>query len=88
MVENGNSLDIGQTITVNPTGNSTLFCLTLSEECGSRSYGMPHCDSDPIIPQINPDFPVQCLPGEFIFYNNSNKQRKFSPQNSFFQVET
>ncbi|MGB1729589.1 MAG: PKD domain-containing protein, partial [Crocinitomicaceae bacterium] len=33
--ENGNSLDIGQTITVNPTGNNTLYCLTLSEECGS-----------------------------------------------------
>ena len=32
---NGNSLDVGQIITVSPTENNTLYCLTLSEECGS-----------------------------------------------------
>ena len=71
--ENGNSLDVGQTVTVNPTGNNTLYCLTLSEECGSPE--VTECLTvtfpEPIIPQINPDVPVQCLPGEFLFYNNS-----------------
>lgn len=71
--ENGNSLDVGQTVTVNPTGNNTLYCLTLSEECGSPE--VTECLTvtfpEPIIPQINPDVPVQCLPGEFLFFNNS-----------------
>ena len=71
--ENGNSLGVNQTITVNPTGNNTLYCLTLSEECGSPE--VTECLTvtfpEPIIPQINPDIPVQCLPGEFILYNNS-----------------
>ena len=70
--ENGNSLDVGQTVTVNPTGNNT-YCLTLSEECGSPE--VTECLTvtfpEPIIPQINPDVPVQCLPGEFLFFNNS-----------------
>ncbi len=71
--ENGNSLDIGQTVTVNPTGNNTIYCVTLSEECGSPT--ITECLTvtfpDPIIPQITPDIPVQCLPGEFTFYNSS-----------------
>ena len=72
----------------NPTGNNTLYCLTLSEECGSPE--VTECLTvtfpDPIIPQINPDVPVQCLPGDFIFYNNSVNGWKFSPPNSSFQV--
>ncbi len=71
--ENGNSLDYGQTITVNPVGNNTVYCLTLSEECGSPA--VTECFTvtypEPIIPQINPDIPIQCLPGEFTFYNTS-----------------
>jgi len=71
--ENGNSLNIGQTITVNPSGNNTVYCLTLSEECGSPT--VTECLTvtfpDPIVPQINPDTPIQCLPGEFTFYNTS-----------------
>jgi gliding motility-associated-like protein len=71
--ENGNSLDYGQTITVNPVGNNTVYCLTLSEECGSPA--VTECLTvtypEPIIPQINPDIPIQCLPGEFTFYNTS-----------------
>ena len=71
--ENGNSLDIGQTVTVNPTGNNTIYCLTLSEECGSPT--VTECLTvtypEPIIPQITPDIPVQCLPGDFTFSNTS-----------------
>ncbi|MDA7762566.1 gliding motility-associated C-terminal domain-containing protein [Crocinitomicaceae bacterium] len=72
--ENGNSLDIGQTITVNPSGNNTIYCLTLSEECGSPTVSecLTVTFPDPINPQINPDIPVQCLPGEFIFSNTSS----------------
>jgi gliding motility-associated-like protein len=71
---NGNSLDLGQTITVNPTENNTLYCLTLSEECGSPEVSECLNVTFPtaIIPEIIANNPIQCLPGEFTFFNNSS----------------
>ena len=70
---NGSSIDVGQTITVNPVANNTQYCVTLSEECGSPetveclSVTFPNS----ITPIIAPDVQVQCVPGDFLFYNNT-----------------
>ena len=72
--ENGNSLGIGQTITVNPLANNTQYCVTLTEECGSPS--VTECLTitfpTPIVPMITPNVDILCLPGDFIFHNNSS----------------
>ena len=70
---NGSSVDVGQTITVNPNANSTQYCITLSEECGSPSTQecMTVTFPNDINPMIAPDSDVQCVPGEFIFFNNT-----------------
>jgi gliding motility-associated-like protein len=71
---NGNSLDTGQTVTVNPTENNTQYCLTLSEECGSpeATECLIVTFPTPIIPEITAEDPIQCLPGEFTFNNSSS----------------
>ncbi len=70
---NGSSIDVGQTITVNPVANNTQYCVTLSEECGSPET--VECLSvtfpNNITPIIAPDVQVQCVPGDFLFYNNT-----------------
>jgi gliding motility-associated-like protein len=70
---NGSSIDVGQTITVNPVANNTQYCVTLSEECGSPET--VECLSvtfpNNIAPIIAPDVQVQCVPGDFLFYNNT-----------------
>ena len=70
---NGSSIDVGQTITVNPSANNTQYCVTLSEECGSPEISECLSVTFPtnITPIISPDFDVQCVPGDFIFYNNT-----------------
>ena len=71
--DNGMSVDVGQSITVNPIANNTQYCVTLSEECGSPEA--TECLSvtfpNTITPIISPDTEVQCMPGDFIFYNNT-----------------
>ena len=70
---NGSNIDVGQTITVNPVANNTQYCVTLSEECGSpeTSECLSVTFPNNITPIIAPDFEVQCVPGDFIFYNNT-----------------
>ena len=70
---NGSSIDVGQTITVNPVANNTQYCVTLSEECGSPETSECLSVTFPtnITPIIAPDVEVQCVPGNFIFYNNT-----------------
>ena len=70
---NGSSVDVGQTITVNPVANNTQYCVTLSEECGSpeASECLSVTFPNTITPIIAPDFEVQCVPGDFVFYNNT-----------------
>ena len=70
---NGTTVDVGQTITVNPNANNTLYCLTLAEECGSPSVSECLSVTFPnnITPVIAPDSDVQCVPGDFTFYNNT-----------------
>lgn len=71
--DNGTGVDVGQSITVNPIANNTQYCVTLSEECGSPEA--TECLSvtfpNTITPIISPNTEIQCMPGDFIFYNNT-----------------
>ncbi len=73
---NGASVDVGQTITVNPVANNTQYCVTVSEECGSPETTECLTVSFPtdIIPIIVPDAEIQCQPGDFTFYNNTAEE--------------
>ncbi|MEJ6686704.1 MAG: gliding motility-associated C-terminal domain-containing protein [Crocinitomicaceae bacterium] len=70
---NGTSIDMGQTITVNPNANSTQYCVTLTEECGSPSTQQCMLITFPnnIDPVIDPGTDIQCVPGDFVFFNNT-----------------
>lgn len=70
---NGLNLDVGQTITVNPAANNNEYCVTLSEECGSPETSKCLSITFPnnITPVITPDVEIQCVPGDFIIYNNT-----------------
>jgi len=72
--ENGVPIGTGATITVNPVDSGTVYCVTLSEACGS-----PVTDSCMMITfptAIDPEFVADkisaCQPGEFLFTNTSN----------------
>ncbi len=71
---NGIVIGVGQTITVDPNYSGTVYSVTLTEDCGSPSAQAFVTISFPtdIIPSIVPDKPVDCVPGSFIFTNNSN----------------
>ncbi len=72
--ENGNVIGTGQTITVDPNYSGTVYSVALTEDCGSPAAQATVTISFPtnIIPLIIPDKPVDCVPGSFIFTNNSN----------------
>ena len=71
---NGAVVGVGQTITVDPNLSGTIYSVTLTEDCGSPSaqaFVTVIFPTD-IIPLITPDKLVDCVPGSFIFTNNSN----------------
>ena len=71
---NGLPVGIGSTITVDPLNTGTIYCVTLSEQCGSPSPAeecLTITFPTPIIPIVIPDDPKKCLPGNFIFSNTS-----------------
>lgn len=72
--ENGNVIGTGQTITVDPNYSGTVYSVNLTEDCGSPAAQAFVTISFPtdVIPLIVPDKPVDCVPGSFIFTNNSN----------------
>lgn len=74
--ENGTPIGTGSSIVVDPSTSGTVYCVTLSEACGS-----PTTDScltiifpTEIIPSFIADKPSSCQPGEFVFTNTSNNQ--------------
>lgn len=72
--ENGNVIGTGQTITVDPNFSGTVYSVILSEDCGSpvaQAFVTISFPTD-IIPLIIPDKTIDCVPGSFIFTNNSN----------------
>lgn len=71
---NGTVIGTGQTITVDPNYSGTIYTVTLTEDCGSPAAQAFVTISFPtdINPLIVPDKPVDCVPGSFIFMNDSN----------------
>ncbi len=72
--ENGAVIGTGASIEVDPLNTGTVYCVTLSEVCGS-----PTVDScltltfpTPIVPMFVSDKPTSCEPGKFVFTNTSN----------------
>lgn len=72
--ENGTVIGTGSSIVVDPVNNATVYCAELTEQCGSPSTDSCLTISFPvsIIPNYVADKPYSCLPGEFVFQNNSN----------------
>jgi gliding motility-associated-like protein len=70
---NGNSFGPASSITVDPTGTPTEYCVTLSEQCGSPTTQdcMTITFPTPIVPSIAPNYPILCMPGSFNFSNTS-----------------
>ncbi len=72
--ENGTVIGTGSSITVDPATTNTQYCVELTETCGSPSTDSCMTINFPeaIIPSYVSNLPYSCLPGEFIFINQSN----------------
>lgn len=72
--ENGTVIGTGTSITVDPLATATQYCVELTELCGSPSTDSCMTINFPIaiIPNYVSNLPYSCLPGEFVFINQSN----------------
>jgi gliding motility-associated-like protein len=70
----GNAFGPGSSVTVDPSGSPTQYCVTLSEQCGSpqAQQCMTVTFPTPIVPSIAPNYPILCMPGNFTFSNSSS----------------
>jgi gliding motility-associated-like protein len=71
--ENGVVIGTGASITVDPLNSGTQYCVELSEACGSPTTDSCMTITFPpaIVPNYISNLPYSCLPGEFIFFNQS-----------------
>jgi len=71
--EGTNPAGTGSSISVRPNTSGTVYCLTLTEQCGSPPAQECVTITFPvdINPNVIPDKPRDCVPGEFIFTNTS-----------------
>ncbi len=76
--ENGTPIGSGpsNSIEVDPAASGTVYCVTLSEACGSPTTDscMTIIFPTEIVPSFIADKPSSCQPGEFRFTNTSNNQ--------------
>lgn len=72
--ENGTVIGTGSSITVDPAATATQYCVELTETCGSPSTDSCMTINFPeaIVPSYVSNLPYSCLPGDFIFINQSN----------------
>ncbi|MNU73474.1 hypothetical protein D3C71_629560 [compost metagenome] len=72
--ENGMVIGTGTSIVVDPLVTATQYCVELTEQCGSPSTDscMMITFPTPIVPLYVSNKPYSCLPGDFIFYNQSS----------------
>ncbi|WP_343631558.1 gliding motility-associated C-terminal domain-containing protein [Fluviicola sp.] len=74
--ENGTVIGTGTSMTVDPEVSATQYCVELTETCGSPSTDS--CMTITFPPAIRPNYvsnvPYSCLPGEFVFLNNSDNK--------------
>jgi gliding motility-associated-like protein len=72
-VADGNVEGTTSSITVQPSNAITVYCVTVSEVCGSPS--VQECvtitNPTPIEPNVTPDEIIKCAPGNFQFSNTS-----------------
>ncbi len=71
--QDGLPIGNGSSISVDPANSGTVYCVTLSEACGSPINTECMTTTFPlgIVPNTIPDFSQRCLPGDFIFTNMS-----------------
>ena len=72
--ENGIPIGNGSTINVDPINTGNIYCVTLSELCGSPippQECLTITFPTPITPITVPDDSKKCLPGNFLFSNTS-----------------
>jgi len=72
--ENGIPIGNGSTINVDPINTGTIYCVTLTELCGSPippQQCLTITFPTPITPITVPDDSKKCLPGDFLFSNTS-----------------
>ena len=71
--ENGSPIGTGTSITVDPVDSGTVYCVTLSELCGSPTDQecMVVTFPTPIQPNAIADEYEKCMPGRFEFFNTS-----------------
>jgi len=72
--ENGIPIGNGSTINVDPINTGNIYCVTLSELCGSPippQECLTITFPTPITPITVPDDSKKCLPGDFLFSNTS-----------------
>jgi gliding motility-associated-like protein len=84
--EGTNLVGTGSNVTVRPGVSGTVYCVTLTEQCGSPSTQECVTITFPldINPNVVPDKPRDCVPGEFTFTNTStNAGEIFSTQYAF-----
>lgn len=84
--ENGIAIGNGSNITVDPTNSGTVYCLTLSEACGSPSTTECMTIVFPleIIPMITPVDNQICTPGDFQLQNTSTNVQDVASTNFLF----
>ncbi|WP_343631556.1 gliding motility-associated C-terminal domain-containing protein [Fluviicola sp.] len=68
--ENGTVIGTGASITVNPDATGTVYCVELTEACGSPSADscMTITFPTPINALYRANKPYSCLPGDLVFY--------------------
>jgi gliding motility-associated-like protein len=76
--ENGTVIGTGSSIEVDPATTNTVYCVTLSEACGSPTTNdcMNITFPTAIVPTYTPDKTWSCEPGLFAFTNTSNNQNE------------
>lgn len=78
--ENGAVIGTGASITVDPVNTNTVYCVTMSEACGSPTTDscMTIVFPTAIVPTYVPDISWSCEPGKFAFTNTSNNQNEIA----------
>ena len=84
--KNGVTVGTGTSINVTPANFNTQYCVTLSEQCGfpTTQACMMVTYSQTIIPSIVPNSPKECVPGTFVFMNNSVNAQEIASTDYIF----
>lgn len=74
--ENGNPIGTGTSINVDPSVTNTQYCVTMSEACGSPTTNdcMVITFPTPVSSNFIPNKPYSCIPGDYVFFNNSTEK--------------